>query len=391
MLTPSQHFRYKRDLTRKRKPIESSRIKIMKKTSAIPSVLICLFTALTFAVSSPAARASNPTTTWIGASNGDWFNPGNWNNGVPDYSKDAFINNGGRAEINHSGATARTLTLGEAPGNAGTVSVDGLNGGSLSVGSGPRPSSQPAAIPSDEGAIYVGYGGRGTLSITNSGTVSSESGFIAALANDPTVRQSNGAVTVDGGGSVWQIGGENDFRLFVGGASTQTSTFVDGGTALLSVTNSGAVQVDNYTQYVTSFIVGRSGTFTGGGSLTLNTPNFFSSLAQVRGTLAPSVGLKIYGNLRLFDQATTVCNVKPQVADRVEVIGVARLGARLQVTLDGTFTPAVTRYTLLHASGGIDPQFATFPNESIIYKPNNFTPRISYDAYNVYLDLDFLQ
>lgn len=98
----------------------------MKSKSAAQSILTCLLVGLAFAASSSPARAQTPTTTWIGGSDGNWFNNANWDNGYPVYySTDALINNGGKAEINTPGATARNLILGTGPGDSGTVSVDG--------------------------------------------------------------------------------------------------------------------------------------------------------------------------------------------------------------------------------------------------------------------------
>ena len=136
------------------------------------------------------------------------------------------INNGGKAQITSSGATALSLTLGYNATNSGTVSVDGTNGGTC------RSLARP---PLD---IYVGYQGTGTLTITNGGLVNSGSGYIAASTSSSAA--SNGSVTVAGSGSTWQIGDLNTLHsvLFVGGNENG-----DGGTALLSITNGGTVTV----------------------------------------------------------------------------------------------------------------------------------------------------
>jgi len=87
------------------------------------------------------------------------------------------------------------------------------NGGSLDV--------VPQACAQDtpeEGAIYVGYGGRGTLIITNGGRVTSRSGYLAALPGNGLLN-SNGAVKVDGASSTWTINGPCSGQLIISGVS----------------------------------------------------------------------------------------------------------------------------------------------------------------------------
>src|ERR1700693_1276535 len=90
---------------------------LMENKSASQSVLICLFGVLTFAVCTLPAlgQTCEPTTTWTG-STGDWFTDGNWDNPVPCSTTDAYINNGGGAQIN-AYAVAHSLTLGQYAGN----------------------------------------------------------------------------------------------------------------------------------------------------------------------------------------------------------------------------------------------------------------------------------
>ena len=99
---------------------------IMKNKSASRSVLICLFAVLTFAVCTLSALAQNCPqngTCWTYNGKGDWFTCTNWSNGCPDSSTGAYINNAGTAQINRSGAVAKSLTLGLNLGDSGTVSI----------------------------------------------------------------------------------------------------------------------------------------------------------------------------------------------------------------------------------------------------------------------------
>jgi fibronectin-binding autotransporter adhesin len=334
----------------------------MKNKPASQSVLIGLFAVLTFALCSSPAQATS--TTWTGTS-GSWFTGTNWSNGVPTSTTDASINNAGKAEISSSGAVANTLTLGYDTGDSGTVSVD-ASAADLNVTWG----------------ISVGDQGTGTLNISNGGSVESiGENYIAALQGE--FATSDGSVTVTGSGSIWQIGNVDKLssRLFVSGTENG-----DGGTALLSITSGGTVQVyNNSTDH--SVAVGSSGTLTGNGILT--TPS--EPTVDVFGTLAPNWTLTIgasgdTSNLKLESSATTQCNVTPGNLGSVDVSvsGTATLNGRVSVTMTGTFT-AGTQFTLLHADGG---RSSTFSSVSITYPSSpTYTPVITYDTNNVYLYL----
>lgn len=346
----------------------------MKNKSPSQSVLICLFVVVAFVAYNSPARAAADTTTWTGAVSGDWFDEGNWDNGVPTSSTDAFINNGGKAQINSTGATARSLTLGASIGDSGTVVVDGAAGGSLDL----PPADNGEELPV-QGAIYVGYAGRGTLSITNGGTVTGGYGYIAAVANPPDQRASNGTVTVDGAHSTWTLNGLGNYRLYIDGLGT-----TDGGTGLLNISNAGTVIVINPTSSAYGVRVGISGTLAANGTIRLNGSTVASRIIVVSGTLAPSNNLKVDGELRLASDAATLSNVTPGDQSTVDVSGSAVLGGRLSVTMTGDFSSAPTRFTLLHADGS---RYGIFFSESINYPTGEgWTPRITYGANDVYLD-----
>src|SRR5262249_116845 len=66
---------------------------------------------------------------WLGGTSSDWFVPGNWNPAaVPGSGTDVTINNGGApnpADVTAAGATARSIILGNAAGQSGTLNVTG--------------------------------------------------------------------------------------------------------------------------------------------------------------------------------------------------------------------------------------------------------------------------
>ncbi|MGB2998929.1 MAG: hypothetical protein WBC59_09885, partial [Phycisphaerae bacterium] len=110
---------------------------------------------------------------------GDWSTDANWNSDEPGSGDNAYIDNGGTAQItapNHE--YCFSLYLGETSGDSGTVD---MTGGTLSVTTDP----------------YIGGGGDGTLNITGGGTVSNDNGLIGYKSG------STGVVTVDGTGCLY--------------------------------------------------------------------------------------------------------------------------------------------------------------------------------------------
>ncbi len=102
--------------------------------------------------------------------------------------------------------------------------VDGTNGGSLNIVAQACPEANP-----EEGAIYVGYGGSGTLAISNGGHVTSRAGYVATLLNQAGPA-SNGGVKVEDADSTWTISGPCTGQLIISGANANPNS---GGTALL--------------------------------------------------------------------------------------------------------------------------------------------------------------
>lgn len=212
--------------------------------------------------------------------------------------------------------------------------------------------------------------------------VSSGFGYISRGGPGEAI-DSNGAVKVDGVNSTWTIASPcgASARLFVGGTGT-----TQGGTALLNLTNNGAVVVNNPANQI-AVKVGISGTLTGSGTIQSNGVTYLGALTAVQGTLAPIGTLKINEHLGLSSSAAMICNVIPAGADSVSVSQTAALNGRLSVTMTGTFTPG-TRFTLLHAEGGRIPNTTFSQGVSINYPTSQgFEPRITYDTKDVYLDL----
>jgi len=191
------------------------------------------------------------TTTWTDRT-GDWFAPGNWSEGVPDFITEAAINNGGTAQIGATGAAANNTFLGFDALDSGSLTISGAgtltnssdlfvgragsgmltiqNGGTgsnsfgyIGTSTGSRGSALvdgTSSIWATKFSLFVGYFGTGTLTIQNGGAVSSSGGFIGDFGG------SSGTVLVDGAGSTWT----NSSRIDIGVEGTGTLTIRNGGT-----------------------------------------------------------------------------------------------------------------------------------------------------------------
>lgn len=223
-------------------------------------------TALTGCV---VAAAPAGATDWTGAI-GDWFDPANWNSGVPTSGDQANINNGGTAQVGADGA-ASSVWIGQNAGQSGALEVTGSDaaltaasgvfvgfsgGGTLGISGGGVVNNGGATIAAtgtstgsvtvdgegsalNSAGLTVGNEGEGTLDITNGGYVFSTSSAIGFGSTG------SGAVTIDGAGSLW----ESLYSLHVGYE----------GSAALDITNGGAMS--SHTAYV-GFVAGSTGAVT---------------------------------------------------------------------------------------------------------------------------------
>lgn len=190
---------------------------------------------------------------WVNSGTGSWLDPDNWNLGtVPTLADVSFVGAGGTAQVTGGDdALSDIVAIGTEFGGGGTVEVGGAgstltigsdlflgdygvgtlnvsDGGIVSIGSmthvGYNPGSTGAATVSGPGSrlstvfLELGYAGRGTIDVTNGGTLESQS---SDVGYGPY-----GKVVVDGAGSSWSSG-----RLAVG-------VFGDG---FVDITNGGAV------------------------------------------------------------------------------------------------------------------------------------------------------
>ena len=176
--------------------------------------------------------STHAQTNWTGAVSNGWFNPGNWNAGVPTAATSANINTmtPNSTEVRGAGAAALNLAVGQ----NGTGILVIQNGGTLTdVGGfvGNLPGSQGTVTVSGAGSAWTNIGtvvvgglGTGTLTIQNGGVVSSGGGGSVGLSVG-----SIGTVTVTGPGSTWNN---------TPGGGLNIGSF---GTGILTITNGGMV------------------------------------------------------------------------------------------------------------------------------------------------------
>jgi autotransporter-associated beta strand protein/T5SS/PEP-CTERM-associated repeat protein len=165
-----------------------------------------LTTTATMALLAALSAPARAQVSWISPLAGDWTNATNWNPGFEPTAADEAINNKGSiALVTTSGATAKSLTLGQSPGTSGAVSI--LAGGLLTT---------------TGGSNVIGFDGAGVLNLSAGGRYNF-GGASPALGG--------GIVTIDGPGS----------RLF----GTGDAVVANQARSQMTLTNGGAFQAAN--------------------------------------------------------------------------------------------------------------------------------------------------
>ena len=110
---------------------------------------------------------ANTTTNWT-FTTGDWFTPSHWDNGLPDLTNGAQINNGGTAQIMSGSAVADYVTLGFNGSDSGTLSVSGVG----------------TMLTTNNRSLDVGADGTGTVNITGGAVEQGSLGFMIMILID---------------------------------------------------------------------------------------------------------------------------------------------------------------------------------------------------------------
>lgn len=261
------------------------------------------------ALSSGGVGWAQTITEWTGATDTNWFDAGNWDNGVPSTAS-AVI--GGITSptpansplINGGNASTSDLLLGAVSGGNGTLTLQGgatlvstgsafgVMLGSASGGTGNvlvTGAGSSWTMQGDEFALEIGSLGTGTLTIADGGAVTSWRAFVGREVG------STGSVTVTGTGSTWTSTSD----LEIGAAGSGTMELDDGARADTRFVyigfNSGGTGVARVSGSSThwsadgSFHVGYSGagsvTLDSGGTLSTTGTTHIARFAASTGTL----------------------------------------------------------------------------------------------------------
>jgi T5SS/PEP-CTERM-associated repeat protein len=333
-----------------------------------------------------------------------------------------IIQNGGRVTntlgfIGNSASSTGQVTVdgaGSSWANSGSLDVGSFGTGTLVIQNGGEVTNTFAVIGNgasstgqatvngagsswtNSGGLSVGNQGTGTLTIQNGGAVS---------ATGVSIANNAGAVgTLNIGAAAGAVASAP------GTLSTPTVTFrVGTGQIVFNhtatsytfaplIAGAGTVRVENGTTNLTANNTYTGNTLVNGGTLLVN-GSIASSPTEVNaggtlggagtvgatsisgGTLSPgnSVGtLTVQGSLVFTAASTYLVEVDASGVDRSNVTGIATLaGARVGVKVGGG---ANRRHTILNATGGVAGTFAAATAD-------NFIATLSYDANNVFLDL----
>jgi outer membrane autotransporter protein len=233
-----------------------------------------------------AALAAAPVpawadTDWTGAVSTDWFNAGNWTNGVPDGGDDVAINTvtPNPTVVSGAVATARFLSVGDGIVGIGQLTIQGggvLNSQFGSIGQAANSNAIGTVTVTGAGSRWANSEGlivgSGTLTIANGGTVTN---------TDASVGGNTGAtpatVTVTGAGSQWTNSG------FLAVAETGRGTLIvaNGGTVSSSSGRLGLVGTG------TAMVIGAGSQWTSSGEIAIG---IGSNISTGTGTLTIADG-----------------------------------------------------------------------------------------------------
>lgn len=197
---------------------------------------------------------------WTGATNGSWFDAGNWNPGhVPTAADDATIDTTNRVPfisgVGHD-AAAMKVTVGNTDTGGSSIALNIQDGGTLSSTSGVI-----GNLAGSDGYVNIGANGANLAKWTNSGTlVIGSAGSGSMFITNGEVKNTDGTIGALAGG-VGVVGLSGPTALWT---NTGTLTVGDKGTGTLNVFNGG--KVTNADLGIVGNAAGSNGTVTVNGA-----------------------------------------------------------------------------------------------------------------------------
>jgi T5SS/PEP-CTERM-associated repeat protein len=235
---------------------------------------------------------------------------------LTDTGEPAVIGEGGTGELDvKNGGTATDVgtVVGQKPGSAGTVDVNG-----------------PGSKLTDTGDLVVGESGSGGFDVMNGANASDMNATVGAA------KGGSGTVVVDGGGSQWNNSGSVEIGPV--------------GTGVVDVADGGVIRANGGT------MVGPNGELMGNGTVT--TPTLVDhGIVMPTGPGGTPGTLTVNGNYQ--EGSSGVLDValggpQPFQADQLKVDGSAKLNGTLDITSLNGFHPSIgDSYELLSSASEI--------------------------------------
>jgi autotransporter-associated beta strand protein len=266
--------------------------------------------------------------------------------------------------------------------------------GSSSAGAATITTSAGAALDGN-GTTFTGNASGGTSShIVNAGGLLD----ISQANGGVTIGSLAGAGLVGLGSNTLTVGANNQSTDFSG--IIQNTGLAGGGAAGLIKTGTGALTLSGTNTYTGATVV-NAGTLNVNGSIATSSAvtvnngilggngTVANAVINSGGALAPgnSIGtITVNGNLTFNSGSNYNVEVSPSAADRTNVTGTATLNGTVNASYAaGSYVSK--QYTILNATGG---RVGTFSGLSNTNNPANLAAALSYDANNVFLNLNLI-
>jgi autotransporter-associated beta strand protein len=276
-------------------------------------------------------------------------------------------------------AASATLAIGA----SGAYTLQGLltNSGVVTVASGGQLIAIVGGIANNaDGSITVALGGTVKDDLNNAGIVVNNGAYLANVATNTGTVTNSGIWT----GNVVSNAGTINNNLTWTGSVSNAGTFINSAGATVSglLTNTAGTTVNNGALNGGAFVSG--GTFTGAGTVANTTIANGGIFAPGNGT--PGSFMTVTGSLAFQSGALYLVGLNPATASLARVTGAASLnGGAGAAFLAGNYL--AKQYTILTAAGGVSGTFGSFDTLGV---PTGFKTSLSYDANNVFLNLDLV-
>lgn len=226
----------------------------------------------------------------------------------------------------------------------------------------------------EEGNVYVGYDGTGSLTVSDGGYVrSGEDLFIAYSREIFGDEASEGLVTVTGDDSLLRVFNS----IYVGGSSTQAA-----GTGVLAVNDGGRVIADEVTIWET-------GTLTGDGTVSILIP----TTVHNHGTIAPGddgIGtLTVAGDVVFHEGSIFEVQIGGTEADKLAISGSVTIDPSTTVQVRSVGTVVGTQEYEIIEAGSVTGEFDVLDTALLTLYFNEIG--LDYEPNSVWLWIDAMQ